>query len=110
MRGGALTSAGAAPSPSPRPIAITAKRYEFVPSRVEVTQGERVRLVVTSADGVHGVAIRKFKVNKPVLRGETITIDFVASEAGEFPILCSEECGDGHAQMKGTLVVTATAR
>ena len=110
MRGGALTSTGAAQSPAPRTIAITARRFEFVPSRIEVTQGEPVRLVVTSADGVHGVAIRKFKVNKPVLRGQTVTIDFVATEAGEFPIICSEECGEGHAQMKGTLVVTAAAK
>src|SRR6476661_5688368 len=61
MRGGALTSTGPAQSPTPRTIAITARRFEFVPSRIEVTQGEPVRLVVTSADGVHGVAIRKFK-------------------------------------------------
>jgi cytochrome c oxidase subunit 2 len=110
MRGGALTSTGAAQAPAPRTIEIVAKRFEFVPSRVEVARGDSVRLVVKSADGVHGIAIRKFKVNRPVLRGETVTIDFVASEAGEFPIICSEECGDGHARMKGTLVVTATAR
>ena len=45
-----------------------------------------------------------------MLRGQTVTIDFVATEAGEFPIICSEECGEGHAQMKGTLVVTAAAK
>jgi cytochrome c oxidase subunit 2 len=109
MRGGALIPA-AAPPPAPRTIAVVARRFEFVPARVEVTQGETVRLVVTSGDGVHGVAIRKFRVNTPVLRGETVTIEFVASESGEFPIICSEECGDGHLQMKGTLVVKATAQ
>ena len=80
----------------------------FEPSRIEVTEGERVRLVVTSGDGVHGVEIKKFKVNKKVPRGgDPVTIEFVASAAGEFPILCSEYCGDGHEDMKGMLVVAA---
>ena len=92
----------------PREIPVVAKKFSFEPARVEVTEGERVRLVVTSADGVHGVEIKKFRVNKKVPRGgERVTIDFVASAPGEFPILCSEYCGKDHEEMKGTLVVTA---
>lgn len=92
----------------PHTIEIVAKRFGFEPSRIEVTEGERVRLVVKSGDGVHGVEIKKFKVNKKVPRGgEPVTIEFVASTAGEFPILCSEYCGDGHEDMKGMLVVVA---
>ncbi|HJU42768.1 MAG TPA: cupredoxin domain-containing protein [Vicinamibacterales bacterium] len=95
---------------APREIPVVAKRFTFEPSRVEVTEGERIRLVVTSDDGVHGVEIKKFKVNKKVPRGgEAITIDFVASAAGEYPIACSEYCGNGHEEMKGTLVVVAKA-
>ena len=93
---------------APREIAVVAKRFTFEPSRVEVTEGERVRLVITSEDGVHGVEIKKFRVNKRVPRGgEQVTIDFLASTPGEFPILCSEYCGKDHEEMKGTLVVTA---
>jgi cytochrome c oxidase subunit 2 len=92
----------------PRTIEVVAKRFAFEPGRIEVTEGERVRLVVTSADGVHGLEIKKFKVSKKIPRGgEPVTIDFVASSAGEFPILCSEYCGDGHQDMKGMLVVAA---
>ena len=76
-----------------------------------MTEGERVRLVIKSADGVHGVEIKKFRVNKKVPRGgEPITIEFVASAAGQFPILCSEYCGNGHEDMKGMLVVTAKSK
>jgi cytochrome c oxidase subunit 2 len=93
---------------APREIPVVARRFTFEPARVEVTEGERIRLVVSSADGVHGVEIKKFKVNKKVPRGgETVTIDFVASAPGEYPILCSEYCGNGHDEMKGTLVVAA---
>jgi cytochrome c oxidase subunit II len=95
---------------APREIPVVAKRFTFEPARVEVTEGERIRLVVTSGDGVHGVEIKKFKVNKKVPRGgEAVTIDFVASAPGQYPILCSEYCGNGHEEMKGMLVVAAKA-
>jgi cytochrome c oxidase subunit II len=92
---------------APREIKVVAKRFAFEPSRVDVTEGERIRLVVASGDGVHGIEIKKFKVNKKVPRGGEVTIEFVASAPGEFPILCSEYCGDGHDEMKGMLVVIA---
>jgi cytochrome c oxidase subunit 2 len=92
----------------PREIPIVAKRFSFEPARIEATEGERIRLVVSSEDGVHGVEIKKFKVNKKVPRGgDKITIDFVAGAPGTYPILCSEYCGEGHEEMKGTLVVAA---
>jgi cytochrome c oxidase subunit II len=94
-----------------RTIEVVAKRFEFEPARIEVTEGERVKLLVRSGDGVHGIEIKKFKFNKKVPRGgEPITIEFVASAAGEFPILCSEYCGDGHEDMKGMLVVAAKSK
>ena len=95
---------------APRTFEVVAKRFAFEPARIEVTEGERVRLVVKSGDGVHGIEIKKFKVNKRVPRGgDPVTIEFVAGAAGEFPILCSEYCGDGHEDMKGMLVVAARA-
>ena len=92
---------------APKIIEVVAKRSGFEPAQIEVTEGDYVRLVVKSADGVHGLAIKKFKVEKKVPRGgEPVTIDFVASAAGNFPILCSEYCGEGHDDMKGMLVVS----
>lgn len=96
---------------APRTIEVVAKRFGFEPSTIEVTHGEHVRLHVTSADGVHGFEIKKFRVNKLVPRGgKPVTIDFTASAAGTFEILCSEECGEGHDSMKGTLVVKTKAK
>lgn len=90
-----------------RVIHVVATRFSFEPARVEVTKGERVTLVVKSGDGVHGIEIKKFRVNHKVPRGGEATIEFVASAAGEFPILCSEYCGEGHEDMVGMLVVAA---
>ena len=104
-------ASGACQAPAVKTFDVLAKRFSFEPAMIEVTQGDRVRLVVTSADGVHGVGIRKFKVNTLIPRGaKPVVIEFTASEAGTFPIVCSEACGDGHADMRGTLVVTAALK
>jgi len=102
----AAWTGGAAGQETPREIDVVARRFAFEPARIEVTVGETVRLRVVSADGVHGLEIRKFKVKKEIPRGtKPVVIEFTASEAGEFPILCSEYCGDGHEEMQGQLVV-----
>lgn len=97
------------PAPEPRVIEVTASRFAFEPATIEVAVGERVRLVMTSADGVHGLEIKRFDVKKEIPRGGApVTVEFTASAAGRFPILCSEYCGNGHEEMTGTLVVVAT--
>ena len=100
-----------APKPEPKVIEVVARKFEFEPSHIDVDEGDHVRLVVRSGDGVHGIAIKKFRVNKLIPRGgKPVTIDFVASAAGTFPIVCSELCGDGHEDMTGTLVVRAKSK
>ena len=92
----------------PRVIEVVARRYAFEPDVIEVAVGERVRLMVKSADGLHGLEIKKFKISKDIPRGAApVAIEFTADEAGRFPILCSEYCGDEHDSMRGTLVVLA---
>ena len=112
MAGSRLQTAPA--EPEPKVFEVIARRFDFEPATIEVTEGDRVRLVVRSADGPHGVEIKAFKVKKAVPRvkpGDSpVIIDFVAATAGEFPILCSEYCGSGHKEMTGTLVVKARAK
>ena len=95
----------------PKVFEIVAKRFSFEPATVEVIEGDTVRLLVRSADGPHGVEIKAFKVKKAVPRAKEgdspVTIEFVAAAAGEYPILCSEYCGNGHKDMTGTLIVRA---
>jgi cytochrome c oxidase subunit 2 len=106
--GFAWNSPSIAQSTEPRTIEVVARRFAFEPSEIQASVGERLRLIVRSADGVHGVEIKKLRVNKEIPRGGSpVTIEFTASEAGRFPILCSEYCGDAHDEMKGVLVVTA---
>jgi cytochrome c oxidase subunit II len=92
----------------PRVVEVVVKRFAFVPARIEVAEGETIRLLVRSADGVHGLGIKKFKVAEEIPRGgQPVTIEFTATAVGEFEILCSEYCGKGHESMQGKLVVRA---
>ncbi len=103
-------AAAAQGSPEPRVIEVTVRRFAFEPSEIEVTEGERVRLLVRSGDGPHGIEIEQFRVSKEIPRGkEPIIVEFTADAVGRFPILCSVYCGDGHGDMKGALVVNARA-
>ena len=105
---GLVSSGDAAPqSGEPRVVEVVVKRFAFEPATIEAVEGERLRVLVRSADGPHGFEIKRFKVSKEIPRGtEPVAIEFTASEVGTFPILCSLFCGDGHADMKGALVVT----
>src|SRR5690606_23309975 len=80
--------AEAGQAPEPRVIEITARRFAFEPAQIDATVGERLRLIVRSADGVHGVEIKSFRIKREVPRGGTpVVIEFTADEAGRFPIL-----------------------
>lgn len=111
--GATLSSAPQDPATAsaPREIVVLARRFSFEPAEIQVTAGERVRLVVSSADGVHGLQVRRLRINTLIPRGgRSVAIDFVAPAPGTYEVLCSEECGEGHRQMKGSLVVTAATK
>ena len=88
-----------------REIAMTAKKYEFSPSEIRAHPGETVRLVITSLDRKHGFKLDDFGIDRQLPKGEAVTIEFTANQAGNFPFRCSKFCGFGHGKMKGGLIV-----
>jgi cytochrome c oxidase subunit 2 len=103
-----LSALAGAQEPEPRTIAVVARRFVFEPADITVAVGERVRLLVTSGDGVHGIEIKQLNVKREIPRGtKAVPIEFTATEAGRFPILCSEYCGKDHETMTGMLIVEA---
>lgn len=92
-------------APEVKSFTMTAKRWEFVPSTITVNEGDTVRLVVTSTDVEHGIALPQFGVNETLPPNQTVTVQFVADKAGTYTFFCNVFCGSGHGSMKGTLVV-----
>jgi len=98
-----------AESRAPQAVALelTAKRFAFLPDHLEVVEGDPVTLAVKSADGTHGIEIKKLKLKKEIPRGgSAVMLTFTAPAPGTYEITCSEYCGRGHDDMKATLVVT----
>ncbi len=87
-------------------IKMTAKKYEFDPSVINVKKGEKVRLVITALDHDHGFKLQAFNIDKRLKKGVPTSVEFTADRVGTFPFECSHFCGVGHGKMKGKLVVT----
>ncbi len=84
---------------------ITAKQFAFEPSIIEVNKGDKVRLIVTSTDVPHGIAIPEYGINERLDPGKPKTIEFTADKQGTFTAFCSVFCGSGHSGMKGKIIV-----
>jgi cytochrome c oxidase subunit 2 len=99
----AILTAGLAQQPSR--IQLTAKKYAFEPSQIHVKKGEHVQLIITAVDHDHGLKLEAFQIDQQLKKGETVTVEFTADQAGTFPFQCAKFCGLGHKNMKGELVV-----
>ena len=100
-----VTARAADRDEAPRAIAITAKRFEFVPSTITLKKGETVKLFVTSEDVTHGFFLRPLKIDTDLIPGETQQITVTPQSAGTFTAMCHHFCGSGHGNMKLTVVV-----
>jgi len=77
---------------------------------ITVRQGDKVRLRLTSNDAVHGFFLEAYDIQvDEVYPGKTVTVDFVAEEAGTFPFACNVVCSVDHHHMRGKLVVEPAA-
>jgi cytochrome c oxidase subunit II len=86
-------------------FAVVAKQFEFIPSRIEVNEGDVIILRLTSTDVPHGLFISGYNLNTPITPGQESVLKFTADKKGEFPFSCSVLCGKNHKMMNGILVV-----
>jgi cytochrome c oxidase subunit 2 len=98
-------------APQVHEVSVVAKNFAFEPAEIQVVAGEPVRLVVRSADTVHGFAIPALKIDLQIPRtGDPVVAEFMAPPAGRYEVACSEFCGRGHGQMRAAIVSTAPVR
>jgi cytochrome c oxidase subunit 2 len=96
------------PAPQPRKITITAKKYEFNPSRIELKAGETVEITLQSEDATHGFTCKELGVEKVVYeKGKPQTVTITPQTPGTYEFKCAKWCGFGHGKMKGEIVVTS---
>jgi cytochrome c oxidase subunit 2 len=96
-----------APAQSVKEVEITAKKYEFSPSTVEIPAGTRVVFRITATDHDHGFEIEGLKDSCiKIKKGETGTFEYLAEKPGTYRFKCCDFCGFGHRRMKGEIKVT----
>jgi len=81
-----------------REITVTTgvDRWNFFPETIEVDRGDKIIMTLINEDSYdHGVGIDAFGVSQRMPANRTITLDFVVTQAGDFPFFCSVPCGEG---------------
>ncbi len=109
-------------APQDRSITITAHKYAYDPSTIEVNKGDRVQIRLVSTDVTHGFYLEGYDLDAKVRREDPTfwvrhpsekdeaykpveEISFIANRAGEFHYRCSITCGYMHPFMNGVLIV-----
>lgn len=88
---------------------VVAKTWVFEPRELEIPVGSTVDIFVTSPDLQHGFKITDTNINMQIVPGQVSKLTYTFDEVGEFPYICHEYCGSGHATMFGVVkVVPAT--
>lgn len=79
--------------------------FQFEPRSLEIPVGSTVTFHVTSRDVQHGFKLQGTNVNMQIVPGQVSTLTVTFDEPGEYPYICTEYCGSGHAAMFGSLTV-----
>ncbi len=90
-----------------RVIRVTARKFEFVPEKIELKKGEPVVLEFTTADVLMGFNTPDFKLRADIPPGQVVRVHLTPDRVGEFEFFCDNFCGEGHETMTGTIRVTA---
>jgi len=87
-------------------ITITAKRYTFSQTRIEVATNDVVKVTLVADDIPHTFTIDEYRISKRAAPGRPVTFEFRADKAGSFPFYCNLTIDEGCRAMRGELVVT----
>ena len=90
-----------------RTFKVSAHKYAFSPSTIEVRQDDLVRVNFSTDDIPHSFTIDKYRIAKRVEPGRPLTFEFRADQPGRFPIYCNLAADEGCRKMIGELVVRA---
>ena len=92
-------------APQGRIIPVTAELWKWTPNVIQAKKGEVVTLQVTGISGTHGFSVPDLGINQTIFMGNTVNIPLPTDRTGTFAFACSIQCGPGHNDMKGQIVI-----
>jgi cytochrome c oxidase subunit 2 len=92
-------------APTTREFTVSARKFAFSPNRIEVHQGDIVRVTLQADDIAHSFTIDDYRIAKRAAPGQPVTFEFRADRTGTFRFYCNLRQEDGCKDMLGELVV-----
>ena len=85
------------------------ERGNFLPRKLTVRAGEKVRLRVRNVDTVtHGFTLPDLAVDAGDIKaGHQVVLEFTPEKPGKYAFYCTAWCSEFHLQMRGVLEVVA---
>ena len=91
--------------PAEQVITITAKKFEFSPSKIVLHVGKPVVLELKSLDRKHGFAVPDLGIRVDILPDKPTLVRVRPTKVGKFAVHCDVFCGEGHEDMTGEIEV-----
>ena len=88
-------------------VTLTARRFRYEPEEIPLKVGERVVVLITSLDFVHGMNIPDLGKRLDLVPGRESRLELQPMRPGVIDFVCDNFCGAGHEEMHGRFVVTA---
>jgi cytochrome c oxidase subunit 2 len=84
-----------------------ASRGSFTVSSSELHTfvGQPILMALRTEDAQHAFWIPAMRIKQDLLPGRVTNIRFTPIQAGTYPVVCAELCGDGHGAMRATIIV-----
>jgi cytochrome c oxidase subunit 2 len=96
-------------SPGEYEVYMLSEQFLYNPNTITVPQGASVTFYITSTDVQHGFKLQDTNVNMMIVPGRVSKLSAQFDDPGEYPFICHEFCGLGHAAMFGRLIVEPAA-
>lgn len=78
---------------------------DFTSSILKIPLGQPAVLNITAKDVIHNYSIVPMRIQQDAIPGREIPMWFTPVKALETSVVCGQLCGDGHANMKGSMEV-----
>ncbi|MDA1292788.1 MAG: cupredoxin domain-containing protein [bacterium] len=88
-----------------RTVMLHSSNWKFEPSVIRLKKGENVSLHLMGIEGDHGIAIPGLGIKETMAKGGMSLVKVPTDKAGTFEFFCNVQCGSGHSDMQGTIII-----
>jgi cytochrome c oxidase subunit II len=81
----------------------------FVSGDIVIPVDKPALFYITSMDVIHGFAIHAMRTQQDAIPGLMVPATFTPTKTGSYLLVCAQLCGQGHGQMRGSIIVKPQA-